>query len=252
MDFYHYVKPREFEQVLRSKLLQDLRSKVRAHFRDADILSFGSFPAGLYLPTSDMDIVMVSDKFMRGGNAKYDNRGAIYKFDAFLQKNNIAIQGSIEKIIGAKVPLVKWVDRVTGLKVDLSFENDTGLTAIKTFLDWKTQFPAMPILVTLIKQFLTMRGLNEPVNGGIGGFSMTCLVVSLLQAMPQVQSRSMVPEHHLGEILMEFFDLYGNEFNTVTTAIAFNPPGYIPKVSIHPLLLSNANPVIVSQPQSSL
>jgi non-canonical poly(A) RNA polymerase PAPD5/7 len=76
-----------------------------------------------------------------------------------------------------------------------------------------------------------MRGLNEPVNGGIGGFSVTCLVVSLLQNMPQVQSGSMIPEHHLGEILMEFLDLYGNQFNYEHTAIQLNPPGYIPKVS---------------------
>jgi non-canonical poly(A) RNA polymerase PAPD5/7 len=89
----------------------------------------------------------------------------------------------------------------------------------------------MPILVTLIKHLLAMRGLNEPVNGGIGGFSVTCLVVSLLQNMPQVQSGSMIPEHHLGEILMEFLDLYGNQFNFETTAIQLNPPGYIPKVS---------------------
>jgi len=87
----------------------------------------------------------------------------------------------------------------------------------------------MPILVTLIKQFLTMRGLNEPVNGGIGGFSVICLVVSLLQHMPQVQSGNMIPEYHLGEILMEFFDLYGNEFNTMTTAIQMKPPAYLPK-----------------------
>ncbi|KAA8576780.1 hypothetical protein EYC84_006837 [Monilinia fructicola] len=106
----------------------------------------------------------------------------------------------------------------------MSFENDTGLIANKTFQEWKAQFPAMPILVTIIKHLLAMRGLNEPVNGGIGGFSVTCLVVSLLQNMPQVKSGTMIPEHHLGEILMEFFDLYGNEFNTSTTGISVNPP----------------------------
>ncbi len=140
------------------------------------------------------------------------------------------MKGSIEVIKGAKVPLVKYVDRSTGLKVDISFENDTGLIANKTFQDWKTKFPAMPIIVTLIKHLLAMRGLNEPVNGGIGGFSVTCLVVSLLQNMPQVQSGTMIPEHHLGEILMEFLDLYGNQFNVRTTAIQLNPPGYVSKV----------------------
>jgi non-canonical poly(A) RNA polymerase PAPD5/7 len=232
MDFYHFVKPRDFEQFIRTRLVEELRSNVKQFFnRTADIRTFGSFPAGLYLPTSDMDLVCVSDTFMQGGRMILDKKSSLYKFDVFLKNCNLSLRGETEVIAKAKVPLVKYVDRTTGLKIDVSFENDTGLIANRTFQEWKATFPAMPILVTLIKHLLAMRGLNEPVNGGIGGFSVTCLVVSLLQNMPQVQSGSMVPEHHLGEILMEFLDLYGNQFNIKTTAIQLNPPGYIPKVS---------------------
>jgi non-canonical poly(A) RNA polymerase PAPD5/7 len=42
----------------------------------------------------------------------------------------------------------------------------------------------------------------------------------------------MIPEHHLGEVLMEFLDLYGNQFDVSTTAISTNPPQYISKVSL--------------------
>lgn len=232
MDFYHYVKPRRFEEVIRNKLLIDLQVNFRKHCPDADVRAFGSFPAGLYLPTADMDVVLVSDEFMDGGYPKYHTKNFLWKVEKFVRKERLNT-GRVETITGAKVPLAKWVDAITGLKVDMSFENDTGLIANKTFQDWKTQFPAMPILVTIIKHLLAMRGLNEPVNGGIGGFSVTCLVVSLLQHMPQVQSGTMIPEHHLGEILMEFLDLYGNEFNTRTTAISVNPPKLFPKVSNH-------------------
>jgi non-canonical poly(A) RNA polymerase PAPD5/7 len=168
---------------------------------------------------------------MRGGKEILASRHELVKFESFLTRCNLQMPYKSEIIPKAKVPLVKYVDKVTGLKVDVSFENDTGLIANRTFQEWKATFPVMPILVTLIKHLLAMRGLNEPVNGGIGGFSVTCLVVSLLQNMPQVQSGSMNPEHHLGEILMEFLDLYGNQFNYATTAIQLNPPGYIPKVS---------------------
>ena len=234
VDFYYYVKPRDFESTIRTKLVEDLQSKLkRDHtYSKTSIHTFGSFPAGLYLPTADMDLVCVSDEFMSTGRKLLGNRKSdFHKFGAFIQRQRLAIDGSIEIIASARVPLVKYIDKLTGLKVDISFENETGLVANQTFQDWKAQFPAMPILVTLIKHLLAMRGLNEPVNGGIGGFSVTCLVVSLLQNMPQIQSRTMVPEHHLGEILMEFLDLYGNQFNTTTTAIQVNPPGYLSKVS---------------------
>ncbi|KAL2063092.1 hypothetical protein VTL71DRAFT_6164 [Oculimacula yallundae] len=231
MDFYEYVKPRDFEQVIRQRLVDDLQTKVKQYFHKTDeIRPFGSFPAGLFLPTADMDLVCVSSEFLERGKKIFGQgfRG-LHVFKGFLLDNDLPLDRQVEMISGAKVPLVKYVDKLTGLKVDISFENDTGLIANKTFQAWKKEFPAMPILVTLIKHLLAMRGLNEPVNGGIGGFSVTCLVVSLFQHMPQVTSKTMVPEHHLGEVLMEFLDLYGTQFNTTTTAIRMNPPGYILK-----------------------
>lgn len=233
VDFYEFVKPREFENFIRSKLVEDLQMRVRTAYPGTSVQTFGSFPAGLYLPTADMDVVWLSPEFMnRGrkvlGQSPRDIRG----IGKWLEREGLPAPGSLDLILHAKVPLVKYVDRLTGLKVDISFENTTGLTANKTFQDWKSAYPAMPILVTVIKHLLAMRGLNEPVNGGIGGFSVICLVVSLLQLMPQVQSRTMVAEHHLGEILMEFLDLYGNQFNVTTTAIQFDPPGYVSKAEI--------------------
>ena len=132
--------------------------------------------------------------------------------------------------MGAKVPLVKFVDRTTAIKVDVSFENDTGVIANDTFALWKKQFPAMPLLVTIIKQFLMMRGMNEVQHGGLGGFSVTCLVTSLLQNMPRVQSGELIPEQNLGEILIEFLDFYGNQLDTTRTGITMDPPGYFDKV----------------------
>ena len=234
MDWYNFVKPRDFEELIRSKLVEDLNHRVRSVWPNAAVHSFGSFPAKLYLPTADMDIVFVSDNYMNGylpAYSNYNNQQFYNAFKKFLGKENLALPDSVDIVAKAKVPLVKYVDRTTGLRVDVSFENNTGLIANKTFQTWKTQFPAMPILVTLIKHLLAMRGLNEPINGGIGGFSVICLVVSLLQNMPQVQSRTMIPEHHLGEVLMEFLDLYGNEFNADVAGIQLNPPRYFAKVS---------------------
>ena len=236
VDFYEYVRPREFEQRIRDLLVDNLRTAMRRdgrNFASAQVHPFGSFMSGLYLPTADMDLVVCSASFMRGGPPTYlSAKNWLYKFQKFLVMQRVADSDAIQVISHARIPLVKYVDKLTGLKVDVSFENLGGVTAIDTFLDWKKQYPAMPILVTVIKHFLLMRGLNEPVNGGIGGFTVICLVVSMLQLMPQVQSRSMIPEHHLGEVLLEFLDLYGRQFQFERNAISLTRPvGYIKKVS---------------------
>ncbi|KAL2022048.1 hypothetical protein VTK56DRAFT_6288 [Thermocarpiscus australiensis] len=229
VDFYDYIKPRDFEERMRSELVQELKKFCRQVFRDGEVYPFGSYPSGLYLPTADMDMVFMSDKFAAGGAAKYATKAFLHRFKAQLIRYNMAWENEIELILHAKVPLVKFVERKTGLKVDVSFENKTGLTAIGTFKAWRDQYPGMPALVTLIKHFLLMRGLNEPVNGGIGGFSVICLVVSMLQMMPEVQSGNLDTRHHLGQLLLHFFDLYGNKFNYPEVAISLNPPCWIPK-----------------------
>ena len=156
----------------------------------------------------------------------------MHSFAYHLESIGLAKSGSIQVIFHAKVPIIKFIDQMTDIQVDVSFENETGLIANETFNTWKQQFPAMPILTTFMKQFLKMRGLDEVMNGGLGGFSITCLVTSLLQNLPRVQSGEVAPEQNLGEILLEFLDLYGNQFDLTRTGISMNPPGYYDKVRV--------------------
>ncbi|EON99225.1 putative dna polymerase sigma protein [Phaeoacremonium minimum UCRPA7] len=250
LDFYDYVKPRLFEDRVRRELVRDIDRTIRQRYHDARIDAFGSFMSGLYLPTGDMDLVFCSERFLKNGMAVYNTKRHLWQLRRFLETKRVASENNFEVISKAKVPLVKYIDKLTGLKVDMSFENITGVNAIETFKAWKEQYPAMPILVTVIKHFLLMRGLNEPVNGGIGGFSVICLVTSMLQLMPQVQSGDLIPEHHLGMLLMEFFDLYGNRFNFKTVAISLNPPRYIPKSQVTGFAYKNPGRLSIIDPNN--
>ena len=230
-DFYEFVRPKKFEQTVREELVDRLQVAVKSYLPQCNIHCFGSFAAGLYLPNADMDLVVISDQFRNlGHKVACQTNSQMRKFGRYLTDSRTAKVDSVEVITGAKVPIIKFVDRITAIKVDISFENETGLIANETFSAWKRQYPAMPILVTLIKQFLMMRGLNEVMNGGLGGFSVACLVTSMLQNMPRVQTGEMDPERHLGEMLVEFLDLYGNQFDITRTGIMMNPPGYFNKV----------------------
>ncbi|OAA70702.1 PAP/25A-associated-like protein [Cordyceps fumosorosea ARSEF 2679] len=256
MDFYEYVRPRDFEQRIRDNLVDNLKQAMRRdgrNFASAHVFPFGSFMSGLYLPTADMDIVVCSASFMRGGPPTYlGAKSWLYKFQKFLVSQRVADSDAVQVIAHARIPLVKFVDKITGLRVDISFENLGGVDAIETFVKWKQLYPCMPILVTVIKHYLLMRGLNEPVNGGIGGFSVICLVVSMLQLLPQVQSRSLVPEHHLGEMLLEFFDLYGHQFDYEVNAISLTAPaGYVKKSNVRSFTYKSTDRLSIIDPNNS-
>ncbi|KAK8001176.1 DNA polymerase sigma subunit [Apiospora marii] len=250
VDFHEYVKPRDFEQRVREEVVNRLDKLVKYKWGDASIKAFGSFMSGLYLPTADMDLVICSQSFLKNGLAKYNSKNKLWQMSHFLEGRRVAYMNEIEVIASAKVPLLKYCDSWSGLKIDVSMEKYDGIRAIKTFTDWKEKYPAMPILVAVLKQFLCMRGLNEPVNGGIGGFSVICMVVHLLNQMPQVQSGSMIPEHHLGECLMEFLDYYGNRFNYEVTAICMNPPREVPKNEVSNLVYRNMDRLSIIDPNN--
>jgi non-canonical poly(A) RNA polymerase PAPD5/7 len=252
VDWYDYVKPRDFEHDVRTQIVEELKSLVRRTYRNAEVYPFGSFPSGLYLPSADVDLAFLSDSTWNRGPAdpRYTRKNFLYKLREFLVQKRIAKRDDIELVIGAKVPIVKYIDQRTSTKVDISFEKVDGVHAVQTFLDWKAQYPVMPLLVTAIKHFLLMRGLNEPFNGGIGGFSVICLVVSMLQLMPEIQSRSMNPMHHVGELLLAFFDLYGNRFNYHTTAISLSPPGYIPKYQVQDFVYKRHDRLSIIDPNN--
>ncbi|KAI8626010.1 hypothetical protein F5Y19DRAFT_237576 [Xylariaceae sp. FL1651] len=249
-DFYEYVRPREFEEKVRRDMVSKLEALIRKKWFDAKVLPFGSFMSGLYLPTADMDIAICSQSFINGKSALYDKKKYLWNLKYHLEMNKVAFRNEIEAVTKAKVPLLKYTDDYTGLKVDISFEKLDGQKAIKTFLKWKKQYPAMPPLVAIIKHFLLMRGLNEPVNGGIGGFSVICMVVHLLQQMPQVQSGSMKPEEHLGEVLMEFLYYYGKKHNYEQVAISMNPPRLLNKAQANTIVYRNHDRLSIIDPNN--
>ncbi|KAI1380253.1 hypothetical protein F4677DRAFT_452700 [Hypoxylon crocopeplum] len=249
-EFYQYVGPRDFEERIRNQLVANLRKVIKKKWPDADIYPFGSFMSRLYLPSSDMDIAICSDSFINKHVPYYDKKGHLWSLKSHLLQYGVAAHGAIEVIPKAKVPLVKYTDNQTGLKVDISFEKLDGHQAIDTFLSWKEKYPSMPTIVALIKQFLLMRGLNEPVSGGIGGFSVICMVVHVLDQMPQIQSGAMNPEDHLGETLMEFFDYYGNRFQYETVAICMDPPGVVPKAEVSQIVYRNLDRLSIIDPNN--
>lgn len=183
----------------------------------------------MYLPTADMDLVYTSDRHLNGGPPVLDfsqrgtHKSLLYKSARRLTETRLC-NDRPNVIAGAKVPIIKFTDSLTRLQVDISFENLSGVQAQATFAEWKVQYPDLLYMVVLVKQFLAMRGLNEVHTGGIGGYSIICLIVSYLH------QSSKQPEN-LGECFRGFLDYYGNRFNLATQRIQMHPPSVVNKVS---------------------
>ena len=67
------------------------------------------------------------------------------------------------------------------IQVDVSVNQTNGLSAggiINTYLD---KIPGARQLIMVVKAFLSQRSLNEVFTGGLGSYSVICLVISFLQ-----------------------------------------------------------------------
>ena len=229
IDFYEWVRPKDYDLEVRTDVINRL-SLAFNRIDAGEVKAFGSFAAGMYLPTGDMDLVFLQRTFRPGvygpnGLPAKPKFNLMQKFATVLRDQGIARTGSVQVIGFAKVPIIKFVDAASGLKVDLSFNNDTGLVAVDTVQKWRSSHPAMPILVAIVKQFLMIRGMNDVAVGGLGGFSVICLVTSLVQHLPSDGTTA-----NLGQTLVEFFNLYGNLIDKESVAIRLDPPGYVDKV----------------------
>lgn len=234
-DFYQYVRPQQYENDMRLDLIQRvqgmLNSRYAQNYKGIEVKHFGSFAAGLHLPDADMDLVVMSQRYKKGGYPELrTNHRELQQFATNLKNAGLARPNSLVVIAKAKVPIVKYIDMKTGLKVDVSFENDTGVIANGTYEDWIMQYPALPLIIALVKQFLLMRGLNEVHTGGLGGFSTSCLVVSVMQMMPPFRSDGTRSHDNLHTIFMAFLDTYGFKFDTTLSGIQLKPPKIFPKV----------------------
>lgn len=204
-DFVAYVSPAEAEIVARNEAMRRIRELVHELWEDAEAHVFGSYATDLYLPGSDIDMVILSD------SGKYDRRDYLYQLSSKLRSRGIAKR--VETIAKARVPIIKMVEAQTNIHIDISFEKRNGILTVDTINSWKDMFPDLRCFILVIKQFLARRRLNEVHTGGLGGFSIICMVVSFLKNHPRVASGELSVSDNLGVLLIEFFELYGKKFN---------------------------------------
>ncbi|KTW30289.1 hypothetical protein T552_00764 [Pneumocystis carinii B80] len=242
LDFSDFISPTKEEHFVRELVIQRIDSLIQKHWKNVQLCAFGSFDTMLYLPTSDIDLVILSL-----GSRIYETKKDLHKLSRYLRSSNVA--KDIQVITGATVPIIKYIDTLTQIHVDISFNKPGGLVSANIIKQFMKDHYALKPLVMFIKHFLNMRGLNEVFLGGLGSYSIICLVISFLQRHPKLLSKEIKEQDNLGVLLMEFFELYGKLFNYNEVGICINNGGkYFSKrsrgwsKSNQPFLLSIQDP----------
>ncbi|KAG7092965.1 hypothetical protein E1B28_009266 [Marasmius oreades] len=252
--FTKYISPSAVEDEIRQLIVDMVSSAIKSRYPDAQVHPFGSYATKLYLPTGDIDLVVLSETM---ADQMYHNKHHVLRLLADVMRRK-GIADNIQIVAKAKVPLVKFVTRLGGVPVDISINQPNGVGGariINGFLrdmhvggggveapgpsSSSSSLPApLPIdhlpnggsvalrsLVLVAKMFLAQRGMNEVYTGGLGSYSIVCLVISFLQMHPKIRRGEIDPDKNLGVLLVEFFELYGKFFNYQNTGISIRDGG---------------------------
>ncbi|XP_039185195.1 terminal nucleotidyltransferase 4A isoform X1 [Crotalus tigris] len=231
IDFYDFMSPCPEEAVMRREVVKRIETVIKDLWPTADVQIFGSFTTGLYLPTSDIDLVVFG---------KWESP-PLQQLEQALRKHNVAEPHSIKVLDKATVPIIKLTDQATEVKVDISFNVETGVKAARLIKDYMKKYSLLPYLILVLKQFLLQRDLNEVFTGGISSYSLILMAISFLQLHPRIDARRY--DENLGMLLIEFFELYGRNFNYLKTGIRIKNGGaYIAKEEIMKTMTNGYRP----------
>ncbi|CAA6665773.1 unnamed protein product [Spirodela intermedia] len=196
----------QLHKVDREAAVQRVFEVIKYIWPHCDVEVFGSFRTGLYLPTSDVDVVILNSK------VKTPQMGLSALARAMSQKS---IAKKIQVIGKARVPIIKFVEKQSGIAFDISFDMQSGPDAADFIKDAVSKMPAVRPLCLILKMFLQQRELNEVFSGGIGSYALITMLIAHLQTHWRGQSllSQKLQEHNLGTLLVSFFEFYGRKLN---------------------------------------
>ena len=199
---------------MRMEVLDRVRGIAVKKWPNVTVRAFGSVHLDLYLPTSDVDIVMM-------GNWSLPPVLALEALAAELYTADIACEHSLTLLDKAKVPIVKFIDKETQLKINIRVNEMSCIAREVVMKELKAQYPCLSILFLVIKQLLTVRQLDETTRG-IHSYSLVLMLIELFQK----HSYQNVTIVNFGALLIQFLDFYGRDFDFKKLGISLNEGGY--------------------------
>jgi non-canonical poly(A) RNA polymerase PAPD5/7 len=187
--------------------VERVRSVVVSIWPGARLEVFGSCATGLYLPTSDVDAVILDS----GCSVPGDGLRALA-----LAVTRRGVGQRVALIAKARIPIIKFTEATSGLAFDISFDVANGPAAAAWMRAAMGALPPLRPLTLVLKAFLQQRELNEVYSGGVGSYALVVMLVALLRT----HDGEWGPEPNLGALLLAFLDLYGRQLNAEAVGVS--------------------------------
>ncbi|CAL1267375.1 unnamed protein product [Larinioides sclopetarius] len=162
-------------------VMHDVQKYIREVFPDATLKLFGSFCNGFgFKNQSDMDFCLTFGD--RNDGKDLDNTLIIEKIAEELRKHP-ELQ-NVLPITSAKVPIVKFSWRSTGLEGDISLYNTLALVNTEMLEAYTKIDPRVQVLGYALKHLAKVLGICDASRGSLSSYAYILLVIYFLQQRP--------------------------------------------------------------------
>ncbi|KAJ7300053.1 hypothetical protein O6H91_Y086900 [Diphasiastrum complanatum] len=221
VNFCEFIAPTQEEEQERVAAIQRVCDVVKSIWPHCTVKVFGSSATGLFLPTSDVDVVILNS------GCEVPQNGLKALATAFRRKSMVK---NLQVIGKARVPIIKFVEVRSKIAFDISFDVPNGPDAAEFIKEAIAALPPLKPLCMVLKMFLQQRELNEVYTGGLGSYALLVMLLTHLQMHPSRHIRSNFDnqnalEDNLGVLLVDFLDLYGRALNIRDVGISCRDGG---------------------------
>eukprot|EP00192_Tetraselmis_astigmatica_P006635 CAMPEP_0117657214 /NCGR_PEP_ID=MMETSP0804-20121206/5212_1 /TAXON_ID=1074897 /ORGANISM="Tetraselmis astigmatica, Strain CCMP880" /LENGTH=770 /DNA_ID=CAMNT_0005463655 /DNA_START=345 /DNA_END=2658 /DNA_ORIENTATION=- len=186
---------------------------------DLRLSTFGSQATGLALPGADLDmqILMTPEQYEDAGSYLQDVSRSIRRIKAVPPR-------SILELPRARTPIIKFVHYCGDwpVPVDIAFPHPSrnGQPATEWQQRMVEEQPLLRPMSLLLKVILKQNGLDDPSQGGLGGYSLVNMIAFYLRhgynragtSSPTKSPGAELGARQLAEHVLGFLRLYGTEF----------------------------------------
>lgn len=234
--FAEQAQPSRHEEQQRQAALTELQRVVDYSLgqtrRGITAILFGSGRAGLALHSSDLDIMITGlCQPTDGAGGGYDRAGKQMVASHLRKVERVAYKRmsvrSSKLIAHARIPVLK-LELTSGLELDVSINDASGVSAANFLQSWQQDYPVLRPLVLVLKSILKQSNLGDVSTGGLGSWSLANMAIAHLQA--EEGAGGLVD--HAGHMLFSFLRRYGNDWNLDTDAVAVAQGGVVASASL--------------------
>lgn len=217
LSLFQYLRPVPQEKALRQRIIDFIENKAQERWPHSKAFVFGSFSTELYLPTSDLDIVLKV-------SCTADPEDLLEEFLDCLKRSMELDHYEIRR--SARVPIINLTEARTGMQIDISINIPKGIESSKKIVHFLSEYPVVRPLSMILRHFLLIHRLHKVYDGGLGSYAATLLIVNFIQVHPDLNSKAREGELYLWELLIGFFKFYGTVFNPTELGISLLNGGF--------------------------